>query len=107
MTDLAADTIERLLRQALADADVMMTPATLRRVAVRYATLLERQQRQARSPMTGDGTAVILGDLLAGALDDERITLPPRATKRLAGLMAELAEVAGYSLTRQRRQELR
>jgi len=46
-------------------------------------------------------TADLLAQLLAGACDDERVKLPPRATKRLAARMAELAEVEGWMLVRQ------
>lgn len=48
------------------------------------------------SAVADDRTAVLLGDLLATACDDERVHLPPGATRRLAVRVAELLAASGY-----------
>jgi hypothetical protein len=101
--DRTANT-ERLLRQALADEDVMMVPATLRRVAVRLAQLLAAAgpsaagDRRGRSPIGADRTAVILGDVLRAALDDSRVKLGPRTERAVIERAAELLGLAGCLL---------
>ncbi len=42
--------------------------------------------------------ALIIGDLLRAALDDERVRLTPMVERRVIRRMVELAEVAGYHI---------